>query len=94
VTDNARVFRLCEGISFQQLGNEEGAIVLVIDTGQIYTCNVTTARFLAAVDGRRTFAQVVDEVGNTFEVAHEELRRDLSAMADELVAEGLIQQSD
>jgi hypothetical protein len=88
---DGRVLSLCDGVSFQGLGDEEGAIVLIADTGQLYTCNTTTAKFLTLLDGNRTFAQLIDEVSSVYEVSREELYQDLSAMADKLIAEGLIQ---
>ena len=90
LTDN-KVLALREGVSFQPLGNADGAILLVIETGQLYTCNVTTARFLSAIDGVRSFGQVVDEVSGDFEVARAELHQDLTEIADELVSEGLLE---
>jgi Coenzyme PQQ synthesis protein D (PqqD) len=91
VLTDSKVLALREGVSFQPLGNVDGAILLVIESGQLYTCNVTTARFLSAVDGVRDFAQVVDEVSGDFEVSREELHQDLSQIAEELVSEGLLE---
>jgi len=88
---DSRVFSLRDGVSFQKLGDEDGAVILMLETGQLYTCNATTATFLAAVDGSRTFSQLVDEVSSAFEVSREDLHRDLSQMAEQLVAEGLLQ---
>jgi hypothetical protein len=90
VLTDSKVLALRDGVSFQPLGNADGAILLVIETGQLYTCNVTTARFLSAVDGVRNFAQVVDEVSGDFEVSRDELHQDLSQIAEELVSEGLL----
>jgi pyrroloquinoline quinone biosynthesis protein D len=91
VLTDTKVLALREGVSFQPLGNADGAILLVIATGQLYTCNVTTAKFLSAIDGVRSFAQVVDEVSGEFEVARAELHQDLSEIAEELVSEGLLE---
>ena len=85
------VLALREGVSFQPLGNADGAILLIIETGQLYTCNVTTARFLSALDGVRNFGEVIDLVVEDFEVSRDELQQDLSAVAEELVAEGLLE---
>jgi hypothetical protein len=90
VLTDSKVLALRDGVSFQPLGNADGAILLVIETGQLYTCNVTTARFLSAVDGVRNFAQVVDEVSGDFEVSRDELHQDLIQIAEELVSEGLL----
>jgi pyrroloquinoline quinone biosynthesis protein D len=91
VLSDQSVLALREGVSFRPLGNADGAILLIVETGQLYTCNVTTARFLSALDGVRNFAQVIDLVVEDFEVSRDELHQDLSAIAEELVAEGLLE---
>jgi hypothetical protein len=88
--DDARVFSLGKGISLQNLGPKEGAVVLMIDSGQLYTCNDTTTTFLAAVDGQRTFAQIIDELHNLFEVSAGELRADMGALARQLIEDRII----
>jgi hypothetical protein len=90
VLTDSKVLALRDGVSFQPLGNADGAILLIVETGQLYTCNITTARFLSAVDGVRNFAQVVDEVSGDFEVSRDELHQDLSQIAEVLVSEGLL----
>jgi pyrroloquinoline quinone biosynthesis protein D len=84
------VLALAEGISFQPLGTGEGAVVLKVDSGRLFTCNDTTSAFLAAVDGRRTFADLVQTVLDEFEVAEADLRGDLLALAGELTKEGIV----
>jgi coenzyme PQQ synthesis protein D (PqqD) len=90
VIDGLRVFSLSRNVSFQTLGEGEGAVVLTINTGQLHTCNDTTAAFLSALDGRRTFDMVVVELENMFEVEPKELRADLAALAVRLIGEGVI----
>jgi pyrroloquinoline quinone biosynthesis protein D len=90
MVEDQTVFALADGISYQPLGTGEGAVVLTISSGQLYTCNDTTAAFLAVVNGAHTFAEVVDELHRTFDVPRDELRRDLSGLATDLIAEGII----
>ena len=82
------IFALGEGISYQPLGAGEGAVVLTISSGQLYTCNDTTAAFLGLMDGARTFGDLVDGLHRTFEVPHDELRRDLGRPGRGLDGEG------
>jgi hypothetical protein len=84
------VLSLAEGISFQPLGAGEGGVVLKVGSGQLFTCNDTTSTFLAAVDGRRSFADLVQALLDEFEVAEDALRGDLSVLADELQKEGIV----
>ena len=90
VIDHSRVFSLSDRVSIQQLGGGEGAVVLFIDTGQLYTCNDTTAAFLTVVDGKRTFQQIVSDLEDRFDVSHEELCEDLATLASQLIEEGII----
>ena len=87
---DARVLSVAKGTSLQNLGVSEGAVVLTIETGQLYTCNDTTAALLGVVDGKRTFAQIIDELGRTFDVSPDELRADMDELATQLIADGII----
>ena len=85
------VLALAEGISFQALGAGEGGVVLKVRSGRLFTCNDTTSAFLAAVDGRRSFAgALVQALLDEFEVAEEDLRGDLAALAGELTMQGIV----
>jgi pyrroloquinoline quinone biosynthesis protein D len=84
------VFALSDGVSVRELGPGEGAVVLILATGQLYTCNDTAVAFLSAVNGVRGFAGIVDELGRKFDVPPGDLGRDLSALAGNLMAEGII----
>lgn len=88
--DGSRVLSLSRKVSFQQLGEGEGAVILTLDTGQLHTCNDTTAAFLAALDGKRTFDMAAAELEKQFDVSADELRADLAALAVQLLDEGVI----
>ena len=88
--DGLRVFSLSPHVSFQKLGTGEGAVVLTLHSGQLHTCNDTTAAFLSVLDGKRTFDMVTALLEQEFEVAREELRGDLDALASRLLQEGVI----
>jgi hypothetical protein len=88
--DDGRILSLAKGVALQNLGANEGAVVLTIESGQLYTCNDTTAQFLVAIDGNRTFNQIVLELGNVYDVSQEELKADLNEIADQLIADGII----
>lgn len=90
ITDD-QILRMSSNISVQQLGEGEGAVVLELDTGQLHTCNDTTALFLAALDGNRCFGEVLKELMKTFEVGREELRGDLEVLAENLLSRGIVE---
>lgn len=84
------VWALHANTSFQPLGDGEGGVLLDTVSGQLFTCNDTTAAFLSTVDGERSFGQILVELGNVFDVDADLLRDDMSDLAKQLESEGLI----
>lgn len=84
------VFSLSKSVSFQPLGQGEGAVVLLIESGDIFTCNDTTSAFLGVLDGRRTFKASLKLLADQFEVEPPVLRTDLQKLAQNLIDEGII----
>ena len=84
------VVSLSNGVSYQPLGEGEGAVVLIVETGQLFTCNDTTSSFLSVVDGKRSFSDVVRSLLEKFDVTADELRDDLASLAIELQKEGIV----
>jgi hypothetical protein len=82
------VIALSPKASFQSLG--ESAVILMTDSGQLYTCNQTTEALLRKVDGVRTFAEIIDGVLAEFEIDRDTLSRDCLAVAAELLAQGIV----
>ncbi len=89
MNDRTRL-RLAQDVSYQSLGPGEQTVLLSLTSGYLYTCNETTAAFLDALDGSRTFGQVIELLLEQFEVVPEELRADMAELVEELMAEGLI----
>jgi hypothetical protein len=79
--------------TYQDMGEEEPAVILQLSTGKLFTCNVTTRSFLDLMDGQRSFCEVVDRLLKTFEVSRDKLEYDLKKLAGQLQAAGLIQLS-
>jgi len=84
------VWALHENTSFQPLGDGEGGVLLDTVSGQLFTCNDTTAAFLSTVDGARDFAAILGELQKVFEVDAALLSEDMSELANHLASEGLI----
>lgn len=85
-----QVFSLSKSVSFQPLGEGEGAVVLLIESGDIFTCNDTTSAFLRVLDGNRTFERSFELLADQFEVDRPVLRADLERLATNLVEQGII----
>ncbi|MFA7308343.1 MAG: PqqD family protein [Hyphomicrobium sp.] len=88
--DDDQVFALSDTVSFQPLGQGEGAVILLIESGEIFTCNDTTSAFLRALDGTRTFGNSVDLLAESFDVARPVLRSDLEQLARNLSEQRII----
>jgi pyrroloquinoline quinone biosynthesis protein D len=85
-----QVFSLSKSVSFQPLGEGEGAVVLLIESGDIFTCNDTTSAFLRVLDGNRTFERSFELLADQFDVDRPVLRADLERLATNLVEQGII----
>jgi pyrroloquinoline quinone biosynthesis protein D len=84
------IIALTPAATFQPLGESEGAVVLMTDSGQLYTCNDTTVALLQALDEARSFGSIVDELLDEFDVEREVLVADLSKLVGELEREGIV----
>lgn len=87
--DESTMFALAPNASFQALG--EGAVILMIDSGQLYTCNESTEAFLKMVDGQRNFGAILDLLIAEFDIDRETLARDFLPIAGELRSEGIVE---
>jgi pyrroloquinoline quinone biosynthesis protein D len=88
VFDESTIFRLADVASFQKLG--DGAVVLMADSGQLYSANETTESFLSRVDGALSLGGIVEGMLDEYDVERELLTADMLALARDLVAEGIL----
>ena len=82
------ILSITEDASMQDMG--DGAVVLLADSGQLYTCNETTQAFLAKVDGQRSLGDIVALLCDEFEVDAATAGADFQLLAEELVSEGIV----
>jgi pyrroloquinoline quinone biosynthesis protein D len=85
--------RLAQDVTRQTLGPGEDTVILSLRSGCLYTCNETSAAFLDAMDGTRTLEEIVACLHDKFEVPRETLTKDMADLAEKLLAEGLIVES-
>lgn len=88
VVQTEAVLSLAPVASIQSLG--DGAVVLLADNGQLYTCNDTAETLLNLVDGQRTLADIVDIAADEYDASRSVIETDFLAMASELVEEGIL----
>jgi hypothetical protein len=77
-------------VTLGALGNNEGGVLLKLDSGEMYTINDTTAAFIAELDGSKRFADVVHRLSTMFDVDVDILEADLVEIADDLIDQQLI----
>ena len=83
-----QIFKLADGVTFERVA--DGAVVLVFDNGQLYSCNDTSAAFLSALDGLRSLADVASLIAEEFEAPAADILADLRELASEMLSEGII----
>jgi hypothetical protein len=81
---------LASNAVLQALGEDEGGVVLRLDTGEMYTVNDTTLAFLRELDGKRTVADVARSLVEIFDVEEAALAADLAEIADDLIDDSLV----
>lgn len=81
-------YRLADGVTFESV--TDGAVVLVFDNGQLYSCNDTSAAFLRALDGQRTLDEVAGIIAGEFDAPVEQILGDLRELAAQMQSEGII----
>lgn len=91
----ARTTRLSlgENLTLQDLGGDDGGVVLNLVSGEMYTLNDTGLAFLRRVDGEATIDAIAVQMLQEYEVEADVLAADLVELAAELHSEGLVQAS-
>ncbi len=78
-------------ICIQEMGPHEKAVVLSLETGDLYTCNETTCDFLRLIEQTTpTFRAIVDALLDRYEVGRAELTADLREVAQRALDEKLV----
>lgn len=84
----SKVYALSPIASFETVG--DGAVILLGDSGQLYSCNDTSEAFLRNVDGLRSIDEIARLMESEYDVALETLIGDLNELAAELESEGIV----
>jgi len=81
---------LAPNVTLQSLGEEEGGVLLKLDSGEMYTINDTAVAFLRELDGERTIEDAAARVVEAFDVERAVLIDDLLDVAHELASQALV----
>ncbi|WP_439604362.1 PqqD family protein [Shinella sp.] len=82
------ILSLQQWASAQAVG--DGAVVLLADSGQLYTGNATTEAILRQIDGQRRVRDLAALLCNEFDVSPEVVTGDIIEIAERLIDEGVI----
>lgn len=82
------VYRLSDMAKFRSMG--DSAVILMIDSGQLFSCNETADAFLKHVNGVRTTGEIAKLVALEFDVDPDILMKDLDELIRQLVEENVL----
>lgn len=85
---NGKQFTLSDKASFRAIG-EEG-VVLMVDSGQLYSTNTTGTAFLTQIADHPSADRALDALLADFDVDRETLAADLGELLGYLVDEGVV----
>lgn len=88
LADNA-VLTLPASVSLQPLGEDEGGVLLKMDTGDMFTLNDTAVEFLSRLDGKRKVGAIINDMLDLFEVDAATLRTDIAELVADLNNSGI-----
>jgi hypothetical protein len=86
--NNETIMTLSPDVALRQVG--DGAVILMVKSGQLYSCNETARDFIGRLDGMRNFQAVTHEISQEYDVAPEVLAEDLSELLAYLLDEGVL----
>lgn len=68
----------------------EGAVILLADSGQLYTCNETSETILRDMVKQRSVGDMVALLCEEFEITNETATTDVIEIAENLIEEGIL----
>ena len=83
-------YEIAPKVSVKSMGEDEGGVLLKLDSGEMFTVNDTTLAFLGALDGKTTVGNVIDFMLEEFDVERSVLETDLNEIVQELAEQKLI----
>jgi hypothetical protein len=97
LTEDAKL-KLADDVTFQSVDADQ-TVILSLTSGYLFTCNGTTASFLAAISGTgepgltatpQTFGQAIDQLAAEYDAPRDRLLADMADLVARLVEEKLL----
>jgi hypothetical protein len=86
LTDTVLAFS--ERATFRSLG--DSGVILMSDSGQLYSCNSTAEAFLRRINGAKIIAEIAGEIGDDFDVEWNVLQVAMDDLVSYLLSEKII----
>ena len=83
-----KIFELNSNASFREMG-EEG-IILITDSGQLYSTNETGTAFMNHLGKDMSFQEIIRQLSKEFDVTAETLTQDLLEFTEHLFTEDVL----
>ncbi len=80
-------------VSAKSLGENEGGVLLKLDSGEMFTVNDTTMMVLGALEDGIDFGELVRRLSDVFDVDRKVLESDLVEIAQDLLEQQLIRKA-
>jgi hypothetical protein len=84
-----RVARIADGIVFKQVGSE--IVLLDFERGIYFGLDAVGARIWQLVADERSIAEILQTLGDEYDVTPEVLAQDVAELVEDLTAKGLLQ---
>lgn len=88
---DSAVIRRDPKVVYRELGEDEGGVLLHLETGQYHGLNKTGAAIWSLIDGVNTFAEIVVKVRGQLAAPPTDLEQDVTVFLDDLRQRDLIQ---
>lgn len=82
-------YRLSKRVSFETAGDR--LIVMIDETGELYTCNRTLTEFLTKLDGKRSVAEIARLLHEKYDCDTEIIVEDLRNTVSDLFDKGILE---
>ena len=83
-------FEVVPKATLKHLGENEGGVLLKLDSGEMFTVNDTTVALLGELNGSNSLSDIAKRLSETFDVEMATLESDLVEIADDLMDQQLI----
>lgn len=83
-------YEIAPKVSVKSMGEDEGGVLLKLDSGEMFTVNDATLAFLGALDGKTSVSSIIDLMLEEFEVERSVLETDMDEIVQELAEQKLI----